>query len=194
MHVQTRRPRRRRLTAALALLAALMLPAAPASAHDYPVGSTPVAGSTVTKPLQQVAVTFDEAVLQYGRGSTVLQVTGAGGRHFETACPAVDDRTVKVAARLGAAGRYTVTWRVVSADGHPVTGSLTFTYRPSRGRAAAAGSASGPACGAGTSAPQAAGSSSTAAVVVLIAVVGGVLVLLMVAAVVVAVVLARRRA
>jgi methionine-rich copper-binding protein CopC len=189
-------PRRRlrwRLPAALALVAALLLPAAPASAHDFPTGSSPKAGSTVTAPLRSVSVTFDEAVLTYGRGSTVLRVIGPDGRHFEAACPRVDDRTVSVAARLGGAGRYTVSWRVVSADGHAVTDSLVFTYRPPSGTAAAAGSSAGPDCGAGSGAPRAASPSGSSGTVVLVAVVGGLLVLLVAAAVVVAVVLVRRR-
>ncbi|MDH2442486.1 copper resistance protein CopC [Amnibacterium sp. CER49] len=188
-----RRTRRWRLPAALALVAAVLLPAVPASAHDFPTGSSPKAGSTVTAPLKSVSVTFDEAVLTYGRGSTVLRVIGPEGRHFETACPTVTDRTVSVTTRLGGSGRYTVSWRVVSADGHPVTDSLAFTYRAPSGTAAAGGSTDGPACGAGTGAPRAASSSGTSGVVVLVAVVGGLLVLLVAAAVVVAVLLTRRR-
>ncbi len=197
---RTDRPRTRIAAAAVLLLTALavLLGAAPAEAHDYLVSSSPAAGSTVTAPLERVTLTFDAAVLNTGNGSDVLTVTGPDGKHYETACPVVRNDDVSAAVSLGTAGTYTVGWRVVSADGHPVADSITFRYAPAAGARAAAGSASGPSCGdaavrggSGSSATKPASSSS---IVVLIAVVAGVLALLVVAGVVVAVVLTRRRA
>ena len=196
----TDRARTRAGAAAVLLLTALavLLGAAPAQAHDYLVSSTPAAGSTITTAPERVTLTFDAAVLNTGNGSDVLTVTGPGGKHFETACPVVRNDDVSAAVRLGPAGSYTVSWRVVSADGHPVADSLRFRYAPAAGAGTAAGSVSGPSCGdaavrngSGSSAAQPASSSS---VIVLIAVVAGVLVLLVVAGVVVAVVVTRRRA
>jgi hypothetical protein len=121
----------------------------------------------------------------------VLIVTGpdASTRHSETACPRVDGRTVSAAVTLGASGRYTVTWRVVSADGHPVSDTFTFTFHRAPGTAPAAGSASGPACGGG--AATAAGGSGTAGsstavspVVWVLLGVGGALVLVLLAVVI----------
>ncbi|MDQ1512922.1 MAG: copper resistance protein [Microbacteriaceae bacterium] len=177
----------------VALMAALALPALPASAHDELESSSPTAGSTVTHALPQVSVTFEEAVLDYGRGTTLLQVTGADGRHYETACAAGGDRTVSAPVRLGGAGRYTMTWRVVSADGHPVSDSISFTYQPPSGTPASSGSASGPDCGGtvGSTAPDRA-SADPAVTVTLVAAVGGLLILLVAGAVVLAVVLSRR--
>jgi hypothetical protein len=136
-------------------------------------------------------------VLRTGNGSDVLTVTGPGGKHFETACPVVANDDVSAAVRLGPRGEYTVSWRVVSADGHAVADSIRFHYAPADGAAAASGSVSGPSCGnaatrsgTGSSGAQPA---SAGSVVVLIAVVAGVLLLLVVAGVVVAVVLTRRR-
>jgi methionine-rich copper-binding protein CopC len=177
----------------VALVAALTLPALPASAHDELESSSPKAGSTVTQALPRVSVTFEEAVLDYGRGTTLLQVTGPDGRHYETACASGGDRTVSAPVKLGGAGRYTVTWRVVSADGHPVSDSIFFEYRPASGTPASSGSASGPDCGAAaasTSADHA--SANPAGTVTLVAAVGGVLILLVAGAVVLAVVLSRR--
>lgn len=192
--------RRAGLAAGLVLLLAalaVLLGAAPASAHDYLVSSTPAAGSTVTAAPARVTLTFDAAVLRTGNGSDVVSVTGPGGKHFETACPVVANNDVSAAVRLGPAGTYTVSWRVVSADGHPVADSIRFRYAPEAGATGATGSDAGPACGnaatrsgSGASAAQ---PTSAAGVLVLIVVVAGVLVLLVVVGVVLGVVLTRRR-
>ncbi|HEV7624852.1 MAG TPA: copper resistance CopC family protein [Amnibacterium sp.] len=192
--------RRARLLAVLALLLtalAVLLGAAPVQAHDYLVSSTPAAGSTVTTSPEQVTLTFDAAVLSTGNGSDVVAVTGPGGKHFETACPVVGNDGVSTAVRLGPPGTYTVSWRVVSADGHPVADSIRFRYAPVSGASAATGSAAGPTCGnaAVRSGPSAAAPRpvSGGSVVVLISMVAGLLALLVVAGVVLALVLTRRR-
>lgn len=155
---------RRRAAAAVAgafVAAALTLaPAAAASAHDYLVQSSPAAGSVQTEPLDRVSLTFNDRVLDLsGDGSSALvQVTAANGRHFETGCASILDRTVSAPVALGPDGTYTVAYQIVSADGHTVSQSLTFDYRAPAGAARAAGSADRPACGpakqqAGASAP-----------------------------------------
>jgi hypothetical protein len=95
-------------------------------------------------------LTTSDELIDIG-GSTVMQVVGPDGRHFETACPTVDGVTAQVAADLGEAGRYTVEWQVVSADGHPIAGEFAFEWAPAGGQSLAAGS-DGPAC---EGAPQA---------------------------------------
>ena len=174
--------------------------AAPAQAHDYLVSSTPAVNSTVTHRLSEVVLTFDAPVLDYGRASTALLVTGPGTatRHFETACPHIANDSVSSAVALGASGRYTVTWRIVSADGHPVSDSIHFTYRRPAGVTAAAGTPDGPACGEPTSHLSGAkygapGDTDVVSPVVWIAIgVGGGVVLLAIAALVVVVVVLRR--
>lgn len=194
--------RSRLLGAAAALAAAVALalwPASPAQAHDSLVSSSPANGATVSAAPRSVALTFDEPVLDYA-DSTVLIVTGPGAarRHFETACARVDGRTVSAPVALGASGRYTVTWRVVSADGHPVAATFAFTLHRSAGTAAAAGSATGPACGsgstAGATAPTSSGSSVAVspAVWVVLGIAGGLVLVLLVVVVGIAVHVRRR--
>ena len=174
---------------------AVLVGALPATAHDYLVSSDPADGSTVTTAPTAVTLTFDAAVLSTGNGATVLAVTGPGGKHYETGCPVVKNDDLSAAVRLGRAGTYTATWRIVSSDGHPVSDSIRFRYAPAAGAAASAGSANGPSCGSVVTpgASPAASSSSSSSVVVLIAVVVGVLVLLVAGVAVVAVVVTRRR-
>jgi copper resistance protein C len=140
-----------RVAAALLGVAALTaIPALPAQGHDSLGESSPASGATVTTAPRAVTLGFEEAVLDYP-DTTVLVVTGPVGaaRHFETACPRIDGRTVSAAVALGDSGRYTVTWRVVSDDGHPVSGSFAFRLQRPAGTAPSAGSTSGPNCGGG---------------------------------------------
>jgi hypothetical protein len=137
--------------AAVGAVALALLPVVGTSAHDYLVGSDPKSGAVVTQPLQTVSLTFNDRVLDLsGDGSSSLvTVTGpdAGARHFETGCATIADRVVSAPVALGAAGSYTLTYQVVSADGHTVSNSLKFTYQPPAGAVAAAGSDTA-ACGA----------------------------------------------
>lgn len=144
---------RRALGAALMLFAAVGLAtavASPASAHNTVVATSPAEKAVVSEQPGAVSLTTSDALIDIG-GSTVMQVTGPDGLNYETACPTVDGVTAEVAAEFGAAGRYTVEWQVVSADGHPIAGEFAFEWAPAEGQALAAGSDE-PACG---GAPQA---------------------------------------
>jgi len=199
--------RRGFIAAAFAVLAACALalaPAAGASAHDYLVDSSPKANSVVTTPPSKVRLTFDDIVLNLsGDGSSaLLQVTGPDGasRHFETGCPTIAGRDVSAPVALGGAGKYIVTWQIVSADGHTVSDSIAFTYKPPAGAHAATGSASRPACGGATSKASAAPAttdgqqntpdSSELGIVVTI---GGIIVVLAIIGVIVVLMTTRRR-
>jgi methionine-rich copper-binding protein CopC len=139
--------RLRAVTASVAAVLAaglVLVPAAGASAHDYLVGSDPAADATVTAPLDEVTLTFNDRVLDLsGDGSSSLvTVTGpaAGTRHFETGCATTADTTVSAPVALGAAGSYTIKYQIVSADGHTVSNSYSFTYQPPAGTVEAPGS------------------------------------------------------
>lgn len=138
-------------TAGVVLVAAALAlaPTAAASAHDYLVETSPASGATQTEPLTQVSLTFNDRVLDLtGDGkSAILQVT-SGGRYFETGCPTILDRSVTVPVTLGAAGTYTVDWQAVSADGHTVSGSYGFEYKPASGTGPASTGSASPTCGA----------------------------------------------
>lgn len=117
-------PRRLGVFAALsAVLGLLFLAAAPpASAHTALIKSTPAKGATVAA-LTEVSLTFNEPV----RSARVL-VRDTGGANHQSGAPGVDGATVvqRVAAGLPS-GRYTIAYRIVSADGHPVQEEFSFT-------------------------------------------------------------------
>jgi copper transport protein len=116
------------LAAALALAAALVLLAgSPAAAHATLVGSDPVSGSQLDEAPEQVQLRFTERVTVAPDG---VQLRGADGSVVATepAAPAADDPAtvvLQIPADL-ADGSYVVSYRVVSADSHPVAGALVF--------------------------------------------------------------------
>lgn len=110
-----------------ALLVALLLgvlTAAPAAAHNSFATSDPADGATVARTPGAVVLTFDQPAVALG---TQVVVTGPDGPASTGAAQLVD-ATVRQPLVPGApAGVYTVNWRVTSSDGHPITGTLTFT-------------------------------------------------------------------
>lgn len=158
---------RHRLTAlAAAIGVGLVLATAgatAASAHDTLESTDPAKGSTV-KSLSSVALTFSADPLGTD-GATIIQVIGPDKKYYETACPDLNGPVVASPVALGGAGTYEVLWRVVSSDGHPISGSYTFAYAPDGAATpAAAGSAKpvcGPAASATTEAPAAAAGADT---------------------------------
>lgn len=121
--------RRAVLTLASSLLAtgAALVGAAPASAHDQLIGSTPAAGSTVTIAPAEVRLSFIDEVKELGL--TVL-VTDQAGSPVTAGAPGVNGTEVVVPLDpIAASGRYRVAYRVGSADGHPISGTFSFTVR-----------------------------------------------------------------
>lgn len=149
----------RRVLALLALAGIGLLAAAgPASAHAALIGSDPAAGASMAAGPQQVSLTFSEPVQP---GFTVVTVVGPDGRQWQAAEPTADGAVVSVPVRpLGPAGEYTIGYRVLSADSHPVQGSISFTLtEPGPAAAAAPSAAPAPAdaAPAATDSPAAAG-------------------------------------
>lgn len=119
----------RRLIGVAALAAApvagLSLLAAPtAAAHDQLVGSTPEDGGTVSTPLTSVELVFSNAI----PGEFVqVAVTDAAGVGFVDGAPQTVGDTVTQAVTQLPDGAYTIAYRVVSSDGHPIEGTVAFT-------------------------------------------------------------------
>jgi copper transport protein len=116
----------RRIIVALGFAVALLLAlAGPASAHAGLVSTTPAAGAVLDRAPDAAVVRFDQVVqvrpdglrLHDRRGHRV-DVGGVervdDGRSVRLPLPALDD------------GGYVLTWRVVSADGHPLSGGVTW--------------------------------------------------------------------
>lgn len=118
--------RLRPLLLAVALAAAAVLAiAAPASAHDELLGSTPASGEALGSAPTEVTLTFSADVLTIG---AAVIVADGEGKDWAAAAPAVDNGVVSVALVPALpAGGYEIRWRVVSQDGHPISGLIPFT-------------------------------------------------------------------
>ncbi|GAA1911461.1 copper resistance protein CopC [Streptantibioticus ferralitis] len=134
-----RQPTARRLLLVLAaLLTALLAGAAPAAAHAALIRTDPGEGSVVPSAPSRVLLTFSEGVLLSADSLRVLDPSGKevqqGGA--EHASGATDTATVRLRPGVGN-GTYTVAWKAVSADTHPVSGAWTFSVgAPSKTSAA----------------------------------------------------------
>lgn len=118
----------RRLAVVVAAAALVVGGATAASAHAVLAGTTPIAGSVVATQPTEVTLRFGEPV----------ELTPAAIRVYDDHLHRVDDGDaghltghrdtvgVHLHPRL-AAGTYTVTYRVISADSHPVAGGYAFS-------------------------------------------------------------------
>jgi hypothetical protein len=114
--------------AAVGLVAtlALLLGASPAFAHAEFESSDPADGASLATGPSTISVTFSDTMQQ---GFNELTVIGPDGTtHYENGEVLADGDTVSVGVNpLGPAGRYRIGYRVLSDDGHPVSGSVAFT-------------------------------------------------------------------
>ncbi|WP_159499663.1 copper resistance CopC family protein [Microbacterium sp. 18062] len=120
---------RRALIAALAgfalALSAVLVTAAPASAHDELVSTDPAAGTAVDALPDAITLTYSADLLSDG-SSTVVQVTDGAGTSLTDGDPVVTGNVVTQALEGEPSGTVSVAWRVVSSDGHPIAGELAF--------------------------------------------------------------------
>jgi len=112
----------RRLLPLLSLLFTLLL-AVPALAHASLLTSEPTDGSVVATAPSTFTLTFNEPV-----SPTVLSLIEPGGQAVPLDHPHLADDVVSVPMPPALAdGSYALSWRVISADGHPIGGSVVFS-------------------------------------------------------------------
>lgn len=110
--------------------------AAPASAHDELLSSSPEAGSTVQSPPAAITLAFS-GELNTDPSSAVIEVLSADGANIATGAPLITQATISQQIAPDAAdGLYTVRWRVVSSDGHPISGEYPYTVQAASAEAA----------------------------------------------------------
>lgn len=114
------------LAASISALAFFFVGAASASAHDDLLSTTPSNGEILTLRPPAIELLFTAAPLE---GTTKLVATADTGAKIHL------DQVVVSGARVVArwpkhlpAGLYVIAWRTVGTDGHPLTGTFTFTY------------------------------------------------------------------
>lgn len=107
------------------LIAAMTAGVPTAAAHSTLTASEPAADATLSAGPASMSATFNEDLQPPFAAMTVV---GPDGNLWSSGDPEVRGALVSVAVRpLGPAGRYTVNYRVTSADGHVIVGSWSFT-------------------------------------------------------------------
>lgn len=115
-------------------VATLALLAPPASAHSELESSNPAQGQVLAEVPARVELTFNQQIApefaavvlgpRKSGTSSPLEVRVQGARVTAT----VPDATSATVAP----GRWQLSYRVTSADGHPIEGSIDFVVRPSK--------------------------------------------------------------
>lgn len=126
-------PRSRRASFLLPSMATLLLTAGllfavatPAAAHDEIVSSSPEPGSTIGVVPEEISLTFSGEILT-DFSAVIIEVVAADGQNLASGEPIIDGTTVTQAVQPGQAGVFTVRWRVVSSDGHPISNEYQYT-------------------------------------------------------------------
>ncbi|MFB4305254.1 copper resistance protein CopC [Actinomadura sp. GTD37] len=131
---------RRTAAGILAAGTVLALTAAPASAHAALTSASPEKDSTVAAP-SEIVLTYSDPV----RLPRVVVTDASGAEHQAGSPRAVDNKVTQAVGGALPNGEYTVGWRVVSSDGHPVGGTYTFTVKGSPSGSASQAPAPAPA-------------------------------------------------
>lgn len=107
-----------------AILLTQFLGVLPAHAHASLVATNPVSGATMQALPSEVSATFSENI-----GTPAhLVVTAPNGDDVTSGEPTVLDDAVSVPLKdPGIRGEYSLSYRVLSTDGHPIKGTVTFT-------------------------------------------------------------------
>lgn len=116
---------RRSLAVTLTLGLTLLLPVSAASAHDVLTGTVPLNGQTVKVLPKAIELSFNNMPLAIG---TEVAIEDTAGKNWASGEVKIVDKVVSqplLPATPG--GKYTVNWRVVSSDGHPIEGTFVFT-------------------------------------------------------------------
>jgi methionine-rich copper-binding protein CopC len=122
----------------------------PALAHAGLASSEPADGDVMSSAPTEVVFTFTEPVA----GPAFVTVLGPDGSNVAEGDAVIDGATVTQSTKLlPQQGAYTASYRVISADGHPVVGTIHFTVDPLHANAAPAEAACADDCRGATTTP-----------------------------------------
>lgn len=102
----------------------VMLWTVPASAHAVLVGTNPKDGASFSSAPTKIAFTFNENI----GTPAFISVQAPDGSTVKTSKATAIDHVVRTTVTdVDKRGRYTASYRVVSADGHVVEGTIHYT-------------------------------------------------------------------
>jgi copper transport protein len=97
----------------------------PAWAHAELVDARPAAGEVLVESPEQIVLRWNEAVTTSAEQLTLIDARGSRVATKVVAGRFVDEATITPVSPLGD-GRWTVSWKAVSGDGHLVSGAYIF--------------------------------------------------------------------
>ena len=111
--------------ASMTLLAPL-----PAQAHTSLASSVPAKNSTIKAMPKTIALTFDDKLVKIaGKNVSKFSVIGPDGNEIKLGPITLTNQIISatVLEPKPKPGIYKINYRVISGDGHPVTGTIKFT-------------------------------------------------------------------
>lgn len=105
-----------------------------AHAHSDLISSDPAAGASLEQMPESFSLTFNEELISIdGESVNTLTLQGIDGNRYELLAPTVVGAVLSAQVTGGEfpAGEYLLSYRAVSADGHPITGEITFSTQSS---------------------------------------------------------------
>lgn len=97
-----------------------------AFAHTSLLTQTPLGNSTVVELPKEIELVFDEELMDFGAGNNVVVTAPNGVEITKGRAKVVSSRLTRTMSAPTINGKYTVEYRVVSADGHVVEGTYAF--------------------------------------------------------------------
>ena len=119
----------RQKIAAICAVIALLAPH-PAQAHTSLVSSVPMKNSTIKAIPKTIALTFDEKLIMLaGKNVSKFSVVGPDGKEIKLGPITLTNQIISAAILepKPKPGTYKINYRVISGDGHPVSGIIKFT-------------------------------------------------------------------
>jgi methionine-rich copper-binding protein CopC len=122
----------KKLTSTLISILLILLGVQNANAHAQLSSSNPAKNQIVKTLPSLVWLEFDGDLLSFGdKQIHKITVTNSRKKRVDIGGPIVGGARISTKLKAGLpAGKYFVSYRVVSEDGHPVEGSYTFSYKP----------------------------------------------------------------
>lgn len=114
------------ITAVAAIAFLLAVPATAAHAHDVLVDQDPADGEVLETAPEKITLTFNNNLIDLGENATVMRLLDANGETVIDEAPTISGMQAVQQVEGLTDGAYRLVWRVVSSDGHPITGVSTF--------------------------------------------------------------------
>ena len=118
----------------LALVTSVTLTALPATSHEQLVDQEPKSGQVLEAGIAEVRLSFSDDLisLDNSAGSEIV-ILDSNQNPVNNGCAVIDARTAIARADIDTPGTYQVGWRVVSGDGHPISGNFSFVVENNSG-------------------------------------------------------------